>query len=135
MGKIKFLVFALLLCLIGCSKSSTDEATEQYTYDKILGRWVVTAFYSSGGYYVPSDDGEYYEFTKDKTYIHYNGRILNETENGIFSFNPETYTIFCKEPRGWDFSVQVSFTGDNKATFDIKGKTTNQTKTIKVERQ
>lgn len=137
MQRIKFIMIALILAIsfAGCSKDSEQEATESYTYDKLLGRWLVTSYYTSGGYFVPNSDGEYYEFTSNKQYTHYYGDVLKDVENGTFLFESKTYTVVGKDPRGWDFTINVSFTGENSATFDIKGKTETQSKTVKVVRQ
>lgn len=137
MQRIKFIMIALILAIsfAGCSKDSGQELSDSNTNDKVLGRWVVISYYSSDGYYVPNSDGEYFEFASNQKYVHYYGDILKDLESGTYTFEPKTYTIGCKEPRGWDSTISVSFTGENSATFDIKGKTETQSKTVKVVRQ
>lgn len=132
MGKFKIILFAILVALVGCTKDS-EEPTDLHSYEKVLGCWNVTSYYTSGGYFVPTNDGEYYEFAKDGTYTHGGGYY--DTENGTFAFDPNTNKIICKEPRGWDFTIDVSFADSKNATFDITGKTQTQSKIIKVSLQ
>ena len=131
MRKTKYIIMAMFFCLLGCAKK-TDEPIEQNTFDKILGHWNVTAYYS-GLYYTPINNGDYYEFKSDKTCVYYSGNILDTYDYYKYSFSG-TNQIACKHERGWDLGIQVEFTNDNEAVFYVTGKTENSTKTVKVKR-
>ncbi len=131
MGKAKYIMLVLSICFLGCTKE-TDEPIEQNTFDDILGRWNVTAYYS-GSYFTPIDNGDYYEFTSDQTCVYYSGNILNTYDYYKYSFNPSENQIACKHEKGWDLGIQVEFKGENKAFFTLPAKRTiNQN--VKVKR-
>lgn len=134
MRKLIFFSLALaacVLCCVGCSSSEDETPQESYSYQKVLGKWVVTSNYTSGGYFIPSTVDEYYIFDKEATFTHYQD---GTTTSGTFTFSPETNILIAKETRGWDFEITIDFETSDKATFDIKGRTVNQSKIVKVER-
>ena len=133
MRKLIFFSLALIACIVsGCSSSEDETPQESYSYQKVLGKWVVTSYYTSGGYFVPSSVDEYFVFSKDATFTHYQD---GDISTGAFSFSPETNTLVAKESRGWDFEIKIDFEDSDNATFDINGKTANQSKIVKVTRK
>ena len=104
MRRIGLILVVFVVFLAGCSNDK-EETTEVFTYSKVLGQWNVVSYLTSSGYFIPSNDGEYYTFNEDRTYTHYYGNLIDETESGTFTFDNDNYLIKCKEPRGWDFSI------------------------------
>ncbi|MDD2475439.1 MAG: hypothetical protein PHI32_05965 [Dysgonamonadaceae bacterium] len=130
MEKARFIIIAMLLFLLGCTKEA-DEPTELNTFDTILGHWDVTAYYS-GSHYTQTNDGDYYEFNSNKTCVYYSGNLLNTYDYYQYSFLENQ--IACKHENGWDLGIQVDFINNNEAIFYITGKTVNSTKKVKVKR-
>lgn len=124
------ILMIMTVFMFSCSSSDDDDVTESFTYSEILGTWESTSFLCSGGYFIPVEDNakDTFVFNKDKTYTY------NNNEHGTFSYNNTTHCIWCKDSRGWDMMINVSFTDADKATFDIKGKTETQSMIIKVKR-
>lgn len=135
MRDTKFIIMAIILCLgfAGCS-SDSDGAEEINTHDEIIGKWVTTSYYTSGGYFVPSNDGEFYDFKTDKTCVYYSGNILETYDYYDFAYSQASKTIGCKHSKGWDLNIKVEFENEDEAVFYITGKTSNSNKTIKVKR-
>lgn len=131
-GKVAPLFCLLAMALFSCSTANEEEPELEYTFSPVLGTWVTTSYYSSGGYFVPSTVEESFVFEENQTYTHNNGGTIH---TGTFFFNRETNFLHCEESKGWNLDIIVSFDGDNKATFDITGRTENQSKIIKVERK
>lgn len=135
MGKIKFIFLSFVLCigLVGCS-SDSEEPEDSNTHDEIVGKWVTTSYYTSDGYFVPNNDGEFYDFKSDKTCVYYSGNILETYDYYDFAYSPISKIIGCKHSKGWDLNIQVEFESENEAIFYVTGKTSNSAKTIKVKR-
>ena len=123
-----FVVFAFMAC-----SSGSDKEKDVETYN-VIGKWTIISTYTSDGY-VTTNDNSYYDFSSDGTYTYYNGDILNTNETGTYIFNSILNSIECKEPRGWDFTIYCDFSSYNSAIFDVKGKTTTQSKIVKVQRK
>ena len=135
---MKKLVIAMLLCMVGvgfvgCSSNNDDEPTEQYTFQKIKGRWYQTAYLNSANYFTALRDGSYIEF-EPTGYAYYDG-TLKDTETGTFSFDKVTDRVVCR-PSGkgkeYEWNINVSFQSDNKAIFTMVGQ--YHRNTIEVER-
>ncbi|MBQ4532984.1 MAG: hypothetical protein IJA24_07090 [Alistipes sp.] len=126
------LLMCACVCACACSKDGEDEPQDDFTYTRIVGKWETTSYYTSGGYFVPSMIDEYFEFTKGQTYTHSNDGTVR---TGTYFFDPDNNRLHCEESKGWNLEINVSFESDNKATFDITGRTPNQSKIIKVERK
>ena len=125
------LIYACV-CVCACTKGGEDEPQEDFTYTRIVGKWETVSYYTSGGYFVPSMIDEYFEFTNEQTYTHNNDGTIR---TGTFFFDPKGNHLHCEETNGWNLDINVSFESENKATFDITGRTSNQSKIIKVERK
>lgn len=124
---MKNLIIAMLLCMVGvgfvgCSSNNDDEPTEQYTFQKIKGRWYQTAYLNSDNYFTALRDGSYIEFEQNG-YVLYDGS-LKDTETGTFIFNEATNEIFFRttyngKEREWKATIQ--FETSNNATFILTG--------------
>lgn len=124
---MKKFIIAMLLCMVGvgfvgCSSNNDDEPTEQYTFQKIKGRWYQTAYLNSDNYFTDLRDGSYIEF-ETNGYV-YNDASLKYTETGAFVFNEATNeilfrTIYNGKEREWKATIQ--FETDNNATFILTG--------------
>lgn len=135
MGKIKFIIIsiALFIGFVGCS-SDSEEPEEINTYDEIVGKWTTTSYFSSGGYFVGNDDGEFFDFKSDKTCVYFSGDVLNTYDYYEYGYSPNSKAIALKHSKGWDLNIKVEFSNENEAIFYIDGKTSNSSKTIKVKR-
>ena len=135
MGK-KFAFGAILFAfsvLFGCSSDAdTAKVEEDFTYSEILGKWETTSFFCSDGYFVPVNVDEWFQFNKDKTYIYNNE---GSKEHGTFKYDRKSKFIDCKDSRGWDMMIRVTFREKDNAIFDVIGKTEVQNMKIKVERK
>ena len=114
--------------MIGCGKA--EQPTDANTFDKVFGTWETIAYCTSDGYFVPSTIKETFIFKDDITFTHDNDGSISFGEYG---FNPETNVISCKESRGWDMLITVTFEDDEKAVFDIKGKTAASSYKIRAQ--
>lgn len=135
MGKVRIIILAITFCLgfAGCSKDS-EEPQDLTTIDEVVGKWTTTSYYSSGGYFVPNNDGEFFDFKTDKTCVYYSGNILQTYDYYDFGYSTSSKIIGLKHAKGWDLNIKVEFESKDKAVFYITGKTSNSNKTIKVER-
>lgn len=134
---MKKLIIAMLLCMVGigfagCSSDNNDdEPSEQYTYQKVKGRWYVTAYLNSDNYFTAFNDGSYFEFGQSG-YIYHDG-TTNEDETGRFAFDEQTNRAKLQPSKGEEWDLVVTFETADKATFKMVGMTHRQT--FKVERQ
>lgn len=109
----------------------------------IAGTWLEYAYLNSNGYFTDiSDTGYnmYYEFAMPNQFTQYTinekgERIFHTREHGLIPLNHNIYR------RTWmEFGYSVKFDNDIKndglyhVTFDIKGRTPNQSSIIKVKR-
>lgn len=141
-----FIICAFTLSFSSCSKSNEEDEEPQTKLSTIAGTWFQYAYLNSGGYFTDiSDTGYnmYYEFAQPNQFTQYTIDVNGEKEiihKGIWSYSAESQHIFIKEERGWNLDISVEFDNDVKnddlyhATFDIKGRTPNQSSTIKVKR-
>ena len=124
-----FLISAFIL--VGCSKSD-GELEPDTKLSTVAGTWLEYAYLNSDGYFaIPN---QFTQYT-----INENGErdILH---TGLWFYSVESQLISIKEERGWNLDISVEF--DNgiqndglcHATFDIKGRTPNQSSTVKVKR-
>lgn len=132
---MKKIIVAIFLCMVGiglagCSSDNNgnDEPTEQFTFQRIKGKWYATAFLNADNYYTPVHDGSYIEF-EPGGYVFYDG---NEKETGTFAFNESSSDILCRTINGKEFHILATFTSDNTATFAMSGR---HNQTFKVERR
>lgn len=132
---MKKIIVAMLLCMVGigfagCSSDNNgnDEPTEQFTYQRIKGKWYATAFLNSDNYFTPVQDGTFISFEPDG-FTFFDG---NTTETGMFAFNESSGEILCRNTAGKDFHIMASFTSDNSGTFAMSGR---HNITFKVERR
>lgn len=135
MKNFKFITPIIIICfvLLGCS-SDSEEPEEINTYDDIVGKWTTTSYFSSGGYFVENNDGEFFDFKSDKTCVYFGGDALNTYDYYEYGYSPSSKTIGLKHAKGWDLNIKVEFSNENEAIFYIDGKTSNSSKTIKVKR-
>ena len=129
-GILSLMVLSIIIC--SCSDSDETKVEEDFTYSKILGKWETTAYFCSDGYFVQTDVDEWYQFNDDQTYSYNN---MGDIEHGTFRFDHLSNIIDCKEQRGWDKIIRVTFRDKDKAVFDIVGKTEIQSSKIIVERK
>jgi ribosome-associated toxin RatA of RatAB toxin-antitoxin module len=127
----KVLFAALVVVLMACSKGEQDEINNS---NEVIGKWVVTSYRTSEGYFTTNNDGEFFEFKPNNTCTHYNGNILNIYEDYEFEYLPASKKINCIHEKGWDISIQIEFESKDKAVFYITGKTANSNRTVKVSR-
>ena len=128
------IIMVLLASLVWSCSSSDDleEVKDDFTYSEILGKWETTSYFCSDGYFVQIDIDEWFQFNKDKTYIYNN---CGDQDHGTFRYDKKSKLIDCKDSRGWDMMIRVTFRDENKAVFDVIGKTEVQNMKIKVERK
>lgn len=133
---VKTILFALILCvgITGCSKQENIEPEEMYSFDEIIGKWTVTSYLSSDGYFVSLNNGEFYQFQKNNTCLYYSGNTLQTNENYEFGYSEPNKRIILKHSKGWDLNIDVEFKNSNEATFYITGKTSNSNQTVKMKR-
>ena len=132
-----YFLLIFLQLLSGCS--SSDDDTPDVALSDISGVWLEYAYLCSDGYFVDiSDTGDciYFDFARPNTFNQYtiNDGQKEMSMQGTWTFNPETSMASIKEPRGWDLEISFTFKDANDATLYIKGKTDNQTRTIKAKR-
>ena len=134
MKHCRYLLLVLLCALFAsCSTQSTDEEPQEYyIFTPVLGRWESTSYLTSGGYFVPSDIKESFEFSSDGTFVHDNNGTMTKGEYG---FDPESSVLVCKE-NGNYLKIHVEFADTEHATFGIQteGATVTPKRTIKVKR-
>lgn len=143
MKHIKFiLIAAITMVLFACSKSDINEEPETILSD-ISGVWSEYAYLCSDGYFVDiSDTGYnmYYEFASPNKFTQYTVEDAEKKEiikQGEWVYNAETNVAHVTEPRGWNLDITFDFGVLNDsyiATMKIKGRTPNQSSTIKVKR-
>ena len=138
-----FLISAFIL--VGCSKSDGDLEPDT-KLSTVAGTWLEYAYLNSDGYFTDiSDTGYnvYYEFAIPNQFTQYTINENGERDilhTGLWFYSVESQLISIKEERGWNLDISVEF--DNgiqndglcHATFDIKGRTPNQSSTVKVKR-
>lgn len=128
------------VCACACSSNDLGEDEPNISLSTIVGRWNVTA-YKDGAYYIPATNPEYYEFEPDGnfTHIYEYADDLKNTTTGHYTYDRDNRTIHVEEPRGWNLDIAVQFTlstdGNYNAIFNVTGRTSIQSKTVKVQRQ
>lgn len=132
---ISMLLFAILLS--SCSK---DEDKQGNYSDKIIGKWVQTAYLNSDGYFTPQEDGTYFQFNADASFAYHKGGVINETISGTYTMPYESVIKLNdgndkahSSPVGYRFEIEIKEANGDKATIQIADGTS--TSTIKVQRK
>lgn len=133
---ISMLLFAILLS--SCSK---DEDKQDNYSDKIIGKWVQTAAYlDSDGYFIPLNDGTYFQFNTDASFVYHKGGVINETLSGTYTMPYESVIKLNdgndkahSSPSGYRFEIEIKEANGDNATIQIADGTS--TSTIKVQRK
>lgn len=141
-----FIICAFALSFSSCSKSSEEDEEPQTKLSTIAGTWLEYAYLNSDGYFTDiSNTGYnmYYEFAIPNKFTQYSINENGEKEishTGTWGYSAESQHVYIEEERGWNLDISVEFDNDIKndglfhATFDIKGRTPNQSSIIKVKR-
>lgn len=141
-----FIICAFALSFSSCSKSSEEDEEPQTKLSTIAGTWLEYAYLNSDGYFTDiSNTGYnmYYEFAIPNKFTQYSINENGEKEishTGTWGYSAESQHVYIEEERGWNLDISVEFDNDIKndglyhAIFDIKGRTPNQSSTIKVKR-
>lgn len=141
--KRTFIMAIILVGLVGLVSSCTkaeDEPEPSFDYSDISGVWYQYAYKCSDGYFVNIEGNgldEYYSFGHTGEFEHYGIMADGQKDihtTGKYTYNPQTHEIHVDEPRGWNLDINVVFDGENTAVFNIKGRTNNQSSTIRVRK-
>lgn len=133
----KIIIPCLFVCVCACSSNNEEEP--KILLSNISGTWDVTA-YQDGAYFIPATNPEYYYFAPDGSFLHVYEYTpeLSDTNAGQYSYNPDNQTIHVDESNGRKLDITVQFLSSESsysAIFIVKGQTTIQNKTIKVQRR
>ena len=115
--KILFSLLFCFACLVSCSSDSSptkEEPEELYSYQRILGKWVIYEWLNNGDFVSVNDDS-FFSFYKGGEYVYYNA-LLDKHQTGKFGFDEASNIIHLDGDK--DITIQATFSDDNHATFD-----------------
>lgn len=139
----KFLFIPVLLLLISsCSKDEDKQGnySEDFPEDYVR-KWVQIAYLNSDGYFTPQEDGTYFQFNTDASFVYHKGGVINKTISGTYTKEKTSNVIKLNDgndkvhssPVGYRFEIEIKEANDDKAIFIIADGTL--TSTIKVQRK